>query len=104
MLKLFDKFLKYLKTDRNTFVTYILSLLTAYFIIDRVVEILFICFTGMCVNYWGPIMYTFALACPVFAYVCAIPSKFSKSDNLKKSFFDVFWVAFYIIEIGRAHV
>jgi len=100
VLKLFDKFLKYLKTDRNTFVTYILSLLTAYFIIDRVVEILFICFTGMCVNYWGPIMYTFALACPVFAYVCAIPSKFSKSDNLKKSFFDVFWVAFYIIGIS----
>lgn len=100
MLKPFDKFLKYLKTDRNTFVTYILTLFTAYFIIDRVVEILFICFTGMCVNYWGPIMYTFALACPVFAYVCAIPSKFSKSDNLKKSFFDVFWVAFYIIGIS----
>lgn len=100
MLKLFDKFLKYLKTDRNTFVTYVLTLFTAYFIVDRVVEILFICFTGMCVNYWGPIMYTIALACPVFAYVCAIPSKFSKSDNLKKSFFDVFWVAFYIIGIS----
>lgn len=100
MLKLFDKFLKYLKTDRNTFVTYVLTLFTAYFIVDRIVEILFICFTGMCVNYWGPIMYTIALACPVFAYVCAIPSKFSKSDNLKKSFFDVFWVAFYIIGIS----
>lgn len=100
MLKLFDKFLKYLKTDRNTFVTYILTLFTAYFIVDRVVEILFICFTGMSVNYWNPIMYTFALACPIIAYVCAIPSKFSKSDNLKKSFFDVFWVAFYIIGIS----
>lgn len=100
MLKLFDKFLKYLKTDRNTFVTYVLTLFTAYFIVDRVVEILFICFTGMSVHYWGPIMYTFALACPVFAYACAIPSKFSKSDNLKKSFFDVFWVAFYIIGIS----
>ncbi len=102
MLKLFDKFLKMLHTDRNTFVTYVFVLLSAYFAIDRIVEIIFICFTGMCVNYWGPFMYTFALACPVFAYVCAIPSKFSKSDNTKISFFFVFWTVFYIIGISMA--
>ena len=100
MLKLFDKFLKILRTDRNTFATYVLTLLTAYFIIDRVVEILFICFTGMSVNYWGPIMYTFALACPVFAYAFAVPSKFAKSDKTKLRFFYTFWMAFYIIGIS----
>lgn len=99
-MKLLDKFLKYLQTDRNTFFTYLLTLFTAYFIVDRVVEILFICFTGMCVNYWGPIMYTFALACPLFAYFFAIPSKFAKSDKTKISFFYTFWVAFYIIAIS----
>ena len=100
MLKLFDKFLKILRTDRNTFATYVLTLLTAYFIIDRVVEVLFICFTGMSVNYWGPIMYTFALACPVFAYAFSIQSKFAKSDKTKLRFFYTFWMVFYIIGIS----
>ena len=99
-MKLLDKFLKVLKTDRNTFFTYILTLLTAYILVDRIVELLFLCFTGMSVSYWGPIRYTLALACPVFAYAFAIPSKFSKSDKSKISYFYAFWVAFYIIGIS----
>lgn len=99
-MKLFDKFLKVLKTDRNTFFTYIFTLMTAYILIDRIVELLFLCFTGMSVNYWGPITYTFALACPLLAYVFSIPSKFAKSDQVKLSFFFAFWVAFYIISIS----
>ena len=89
-MKLFDKFLKLLKTDRNTFFTYILTLLTAYILIDRIVELIFLCSTGMSVNYWGPIKYTFALACPIFAYAFSIPSKFAKSDKVKLSFFYAF--------------
>ena len=50
MLKLVDKFLKALNTDRNTFVTYILTLFTIYFAVDRIVEILFMFFTGMSVS------------------------------------------------------
>ena len=79
-MKLLDKFLKVLKTDRNTFFTYIFTLLTAYVLVDRVVELIFLCFTGMSVNYWGPITYTLALACPVFAFAFSYPSKFCKSD------------------------
>ena len=101
-MKLLDKFLKVLKTDRNTFFTYILTLLTAYILIDRIVELIFLCSTGMSVNYWGPIKYTFALACPIFAYAFSIPSKFAKSDKVKLSFFYAFWVAFYIIGISMA--
>ena len=56
-LKAIDKFLKFLKTDRNTFVAYILALISAYIMIDRIVEILFIIFTGVSYSYWGPIEY-----------------------------------------------
>ena len=68
LVKYIDKFLKMLKTDRNTFATYILTLISIYIVIDRVVEILFIGFSGISVSYWGPIQYTLALACPIFAF------------------------------------
>lgn len=99
-MKFLDKILKKLKTDRNTFLTYILTLATAYIIVDRVAEILFIWFTGMATSYWGPIKYTLAMACPVFAYVFSLPSKFAKSDDTKLSFFFVYCVALYIVVIS----
>lgn len=99
-MKLFDKFLKLLKTDRNTFFTYIFTLLTAYVLVDRIIELIFLCATGMSVNYWGPMQYTLALACPIFAFAFSYPSKFAKSDKTKLSFFYAFWVAFYIIGIS----
>lgn len=99
-MKIIDKILGILKTDRNTFFTYIFTLLTAYILVDRIMELIFLCFTGISVNYWGPIKYTLALACPVFAFAFSYPSKFAKSDKLKLSFFYAFWVAFYIIGIS----
>ena len=53
ILKILDKFLKFLKTDRNTFFTYVLTLVTAYLVVDRVVEMLLMIFTGMGHSYWG---------------------------------------------------
>ena len=99
-MKYIDKFLKVLKTDRNTFFTYVLTLITAYIIIDRVVEMLILFFTGMSVSYWGPIRYTFALACPIFAFLFSYPSKFCKSDKNKKSFFCAYCICLYIIGIS----
>jgi len=99
-LKIIDKFLKVLNTDRNTFVTYILTLITIYLAIDRIVEILFIFFTGMSVSYWGPFQYLFALACPVFAFYFSGPSKFIKNDKTKISFFYLYCIALYIIGIS----
>ena len=99
-MKYIDKFLKLLKTDRNTFFTYVLTLLTAYILIDRVVEVLIMIFTGMSVSYWGPIKYTFAMACPVFAFLFATPSKFCKSDENKVSFFIAYCIALYVIGIS----
>ena len=69
MMKIFDKFLKWLKTDRNTFLTYTLSLITIFILIDRLVEFLLIVFTGVASVYWGPITYAFALLCPIFAFL-----------------------------------
>lgn len=96
-LKYFDKFLKVLKTDRNTFFTYIFTLLTVYFIVDRIVEVLFLIFTGVSSSYWGPFMYTFALACPVLAFLLGFGSKYASSNKKKSSLFNIYVVALYII-------
>ena len=99
-MKIIDKLIKILKTDRNTFFTYILTLFTAYFMVDRIVEILFICFSGISISYWGPITYTIALACPVFAYFFSGQSKFAKSDKIKIQFFYALCVSLYVIAIS----
>ena len=56
-MKFLDKFLKKLNTSRNTFFTYILTLITAYLAVDRIVEMLLMLFTGVSYSYWGPIKY-----------------------------------------------
>lgn len=99
-MKLFDKFLKKLKVNRNTFATYILTLITVYLAVDRIVEMLLMIFTGVSVSYWGPIAYTFALACPVFAYLFAPASSFATSKNMKVTLFNVFVIGFYIIALS----
>lgn len=99
-LKAIDKLLKYLKTDRNTFATYILTLVTAYVVVDRIVEMLIMVFTGMAVSYWGPITYTLALACPVFAFLFSCSSKYADSDQTKLKLFDLYMISVYIIIVS----
>lgn len=99
-VKIIDKFLKYLKTDRNTFLTYILTLITAYIVVDRVIEMLIMIFTGMSVSYWGPIVYTLALACPVFAFLFSGSSKFADSDDTKVKLFNVYIISLYIVIVS----
>ena len=99
-LKLIDKFLKFLKTDRNTFMTYILTLISAYILIDRIVELLFIIFTGVAYSYWGPIEYTLAFACMTFAFFFSGSSKFAKADVDKLRIFHTFIVSFYILIVS----
>lgn len=99
-LKYLDKFLKFLKTDRNTFVTYILTLLSVYFMVDRIVEVLFLIFTGVSVSYWGPFKYTFALACPVFAFLFGFASKFASSNKKKSALFNLYVICLYTIAVS----
>ena len=100
MIKLFDKFLKVLKTDRNTFWTFILTLISIYFAVDRLIEILLMIFTGISYSYWGPIMYTVALLCPIFAFLFCYGSKFVKNNKTKEAFFDLYVIGLYIIFIS----
>ena len=102
ILKIIDNFLKLLKTDRNTFLTYILTLITIYLTIDRVVEILLMIFTGIGSSYWGPIKYTLAFACPIFAFLFSCSSKFAKSEESKLSFFYLYIISLYLLIISMA--
>ena len=99
MMKIFDKFLKWLKTDRNTFLTYVLSLITIFILIDRLVEFLLIVFTGVASVYWGPIKYAFALLCPIFAFLFSSSSKFIKCDDDKLKWFYAYCTSLYILFI-----
>ena len=99
-MKYIDKFLKKLNTNRNTFATYLLTLATIYIVVDRVVEMLLMAFTGVSYSYWGPIQYTLALACPCFAFAFMPKSKFAKSKGYKVTLFYVFMTAFYVVTIS----
>ena len=99
-MKIIDKFLKKLNASRNTFATYILTLITAYLVVDRVVEMLLMIFTGVSYSYWGPIQYTLALACPVFAFLFSGKSEFATSNAQKVSIFYIFVIALAVIAIS----
>ena len=99
-MKFIDKFLKLLNTDRNTFATYVLTLVTAYLAVDRIVEMLLMIFTGVSYSYWGPLQYTLALACPVFAFLFSGPSKFATSKAKKVTLFYIYIIGLYIIAIS----
>lgn len=99
-LKYLDKLLKILKTDRNTFFTYLLTMVSVYILIDRLIELLLLCFTGISVSYWGPIKYTLAMACPVFAFLFSGSSKYSNSKNVKLTFVYTYVITLYVIGIS----
>ena len=101
-MKYIDAFLKKLKTDRNTFATYILTLISVYIVIDRLIEIIFIGATGISLSYWGPLKYSLAILCPVFALQFSFSSKFVTEDTKKLSFLYIFVIGFYIIVVSMA--
>lgn len=97
MMKLIDKLLKKLNVNRNTFFTYILTLISFYICIDRVVEMLLMIFTGVSSSYWGPFKYTLALACPAFAFAFSGKSSFANNRASKVTLFYTYLIAIYII-------
>lgn len=99
-MKLIDKFLKKIKASRNTFATYILTLFSAYIVVDRVVEMLFMIFSGVSVSYWGPITYTLALACPIFAYLFAPSSEFASSKKAKVTLLYTYVITLYVVALS----
>ena len=99
-MKYIDKFLKKLNTDRNTFVTYLLTLVTIYLAVDRLVEMLLMIFTGVSYSYWGPFKYTLAMACPIFAFLFSGPSKFASTKAKKVTIFYLYIIGLYIITLS----
>lgn len=100
MMKLLDKLLKKLNVNRNTFFTYILTLISFYICIDRIVEMLLMIFTGVSSSYWGPFRYTLALACPAFAFAFSGSSSFAHDRSKKVTLFYTYITAIYIITIS----
>ena len=99
-MKIIDNFLKKLGVSRNTFATYILTLLTIYIAVDRIVEFMLMLFTGISYSYWGPIQYTLALACPILAYLFSGPSEFSTNKARKVTLFYIYVIGLSIIAIS----
>lgn len=101
-MKVLDKFLKLLKTDRNTFFTYVFEMITFYLLIDRLAEFCLIVFTGVASFYWGPIRYAIALIFPVFTFLFSMSSKFIKSDDDKLPWFYKYCIELYIFIVVMA--
>ena len=99
-MKIIDKFLKKIKASRNTFATYVLTLISLYIVVDRIVEMLFMIFTGVSVSYWGPIKYTLAMACPIFAYLFSPTSEFASSKSMKVTLFYTYITTLYIVAVS----
>lgn len=100
MMKLIDKLLKKLNVNRNTFFTYILTLISFYICIDRIVEMLLMIFTGVSSSYWGPFRYTLALACPAFAFAFSGSSSFADNRSKKVTLFYTYITSIYIIAVS----
>lgn len=99
-MKIIDDFLSKLGVNRNTFATYILTLLTVYLAVDRIVEFLLMLFTGVSYSYWGPIQYTLALACPIFAFLFSGSSEFASTKKKKVTLFNIYVIGLSIIAIS----
>lgn len=99
-MKIIDNFLKKLGVSRNTFATYILTLITVYLAVDRIAEMLLMLFTGVSYSYWGPLQYTIALACPMLAFAFSIPSEFASTKNRKVTLFYIYVIGLSIIAIS----
>ena len=99
-MKLIDSLLKRLNVSRNTFFTFILTLISFYICIDRVVEMLLLIFTGVSSAYWGPIKYSFALVCPALAFAFAPKSSFCDNKQKKTTISYIYFAALYIIAMS----
>ena len=75
MMNPIDTVLKPFGIDVSSFFTYIFAIGAVLLSFDRLVELGCVLFTGQFVNYWSPLMYTFALFVITSGYsiICASP-------------------------------
>ena len=99
-MKLIDRLLKRLNVSRNTFFTFILTLISFYICIDRIVELLLLFFTGVSSDYWGPIRYSLALVCPALAFAFAPKSSFCNNKQKKLTYAYIYFTSLYIVALS----
>ena len=99
-MKLIDSLLKKLNVNRNTFFTFILTLISFYICVDRIVEMLLLFFTGVSSSYWGPLAYSFAIVCPALAFAFAPKSSFCDNKQKKLTYAYIYFTSIYIIAVS----
>ena len=92
-----DILLKPFKINLNDFFTYIFTIISVYFTVDRVIELFIMMFTGQCVSYWSPIKYTVALVCIVCAYCFYCSSTMCNTITLPMKAYVKYSVLFRIV-------
>ena len=73
----FTKICDFLKTDKNTFLGVIFSLITVYLVVDRFVEVMLMIFTGIGIHYWSTVEMLIAIVMPFISYLLIIESNIS---------------------------
>ncbi|MBQ8299433.1 MAG: TraM recognition domain-containing protein [Clostridia bacterium] len=92
-----DALLKPFNIDLNSFFAYLFAIITILFSADRLLELVSVLFTGQFVNYWSPVMYTFALFILVSGYSILCASPFCKTITQPVTFYVYYLSAFRII-------
>ena len=92
-----NSLLKPFNINLNSFFGYLFSILTIIFSFDRLLELVSVLFTGQFVNYWSPLMYTFALFILVAGYSILCASPFCKTITQPVTYYVYYVVAFRII-------
>ena len=92
-----DAFLKIFKIDLSSFFSYFLGIVTICLAFDRIVELFCVLFTGQFVNYWSPLMYTFAMFIIVAGYSVLCASPYCKTITQPVNYYIYYSIAFRII-------
>ncbi len=92
-----DALLKPFNIDLNSFFAYLFAIITILFAVDRLLELVCVLFTGQFVDYWSPLMYTFALFILVSGYSILCASPFCKTITQPVTFYVYYLSAFRII-------
>lgn len=88
----YNKLLKNLKTDTNTFVGFILTLICVFLVADRVLEVLLMIFVGIGAFYWSPVFYILTFILIFFTFLIVLESKFVIYKDFKVSVFTFYGV------------
>ena len=96
----FTKICDFLKTDKNTFLGVIFSLITVYLVVDRFVEVMLMIFTGIGIHYWSTVEMLIAIVMPFISYLLIIESKYITYKEIKVKIFNIYTIAFIFLALS----